>query len=61
MGVEDLADAAPSVRPELRPHIHGVLNYGSVRIPAEPLDTRRQDNISVFDIRAEKVIRVDAA
>jgi len=37
-----------------------VLNYGTVRIPAEPLNTQRQDNVSVFDFRAEKVFRVDA-
>ena len=28
------------------------LNYGSVRIAAEPLDTRRQDDITVVDFRA---------
>ena len=37
-----------------------VLNYGTIRIPAEPLNTRRQDNVSIFDFRAEKVFRVDA-
>ena len=28
------------------------LNYGTMRIPAEPLETRRQDNIKVVDFRA---------
>ena len=37
-----------------------VLNYGTIRIPAEPLDTNRQDNINVFDFRVEKVFRLDA-
>ena len=37
-----------------------VLNYGTIRIPAEPLTTNRQDNVNVFDFRAEKVFRVDA-
>ena len=35
-----------------------VLNYGTIRIPAEPLNTRRQDNVNVVDFRAEKVIRL---
>ncbi len=35
-----------------------VLNYGTIRIPAEPIDTRRQDNVSIVDFRAEKVFRV---
>jgi len=30
------------------------LNYGSVRVLAEPLGTRRQDNITIFDVRLEK-------
>jgi hypothetical protein len=33
------------------------LNYGTVRIAAEPLETRRQDDITVVDFRLEKVIR----
>jgi len=37
-----------------------VLNHGTIRIPAEPINTNRQDNISIFDFRAEKVFRVDA-
>lgn len=36
------------------------LNYGSVRIAAEPLDTRRQRDITVFDTRIEKVITLSA-
>jgi hypothetical protein len=36
-----------------------VLNSGTIRIPAEPISTRRQDNVNIFDFRAEKVIRVD--
>jgi len=35
-----------------------VMNFGTIRVPAEPLDTRRQDNINVFDFRAEKVISI---
>jgi len=34
------------------------LNYGSVRIAAEPLDTNRQRDIAVTDIRVEKPIGV---
>lgn len=33
------------------------INYGSQRILAEPLTTRRQDNIAIVDIRAEKFFR----
>jgi hypothetical protein len=36
------------------------LNYGSVRMLAEPMDTRRQDTIAIFDTRVEKVIRTSA-
>jgi outer membrane receptor protein involved in Fe transport len=38
-----------------------VMNHGTIRIPAEPLNTRRQENVNVFDFRAEKVIRLDAS
>jgi len=38
-----------------------VLNYGTIRIPAEPLKTHRQDNVNVVDFRAEKVFRLDPA
>jgi Carboxypeptidase regulatory-like domain/TonB dependent receptor len=34
------------------------LNYGNVRIPAEPLNARRQDNVSLLDLRIERVTRV---
>jgi outer membrane receptor protein involved in Fe transport len=37
--------------------ILATLNYGSVRILAEPMNTRRQDNIVVFDTRVEKAVR----
>lgn len=33
------------------------LNYGNVRILAEPIGTRRTDNITLTDLRAEKVFR----
>ena len=38
-----------------------VLNYGTIRFPAEPINTNRQDNVNVVDFRAEKVIRVGAS
>jgi len=38
-----------------------VLNSGTVRVPAEPLNTRRQDLINVFDFRAEKVVTIGTA
>ncbi len=37
--------------------ILAALNYGNVRVPVEPLETRRQDNITVFDFRAEKTFQ----
>ena len=36
----------------------GELNYGNQFILAEPIGTRRQDTISVLDIRAEKQLRL---
>lgn len=33
------------------------LNYGTQQILAEPIDARRQDNITVLDVRVEKVLR----
>jgi hypothetical protein len=33
------------------------LNYGTQRILAEPIGTQRQDNLTVLDIRAEKVFQ----
>jgi hypothetical protein len=35
-----------------------VLNYGTIRVAAEPLNAHRQDNINVFDFRAEKVVKL---
>src|SRR4029450_3722107 len=34
------------------------INYGSQRILVEPISARRQVNIIIFDIRAEKVFKV---
>ena len=34
------------------------INYGSQRILAEPLGTRKQDNIVILDLRAEKRFKV---
>ena len=34
------------------------LNYGNVRILAEPIGTRRTDNVTIADVRIEKEIRV---
>jgi outer membrane receptor protein involved in Fe transport len=36
---------------------HGI-NYGSQRILSEPIDSRRQDNIVVLDMRVEKVFKL---
>ena len=33
-------------------------NYGSIRVLAEPLDARRQDNLTVLDLRTEKIFRM---
>ena len=33
------------------------LNYGNIRILAEPIGTRRTDNITLTDLRVEKVFR----
>ena len=41
--------------------IVATLNYGSVRLPAEPLNARRQDNVSLLDLRIERVTRVRKA
>jgi len=35
-----------------------VLNGGTFRIPAEPLDAHRQDNVNVLDFRAEKIVKL---
>jgi hypothetical protein len=34
------------------------INYGSQRILTEPIDSRRQDNIVVLDLRVEKVMKL---
>ena len=34
------------------------LNYGSQRILAEPIGTQRQDNLTVLDLRTERVFRI---
>jgi hypothetical protein len=34
------------------------LNYGNVRILAEPVGTRRMDNVTIVDVRVEKGIRL---
>ncbi len=36
----------------------GELNYGNQLILAEPLGTRRQDNVALFDVRVEKQLRL---
>jgi outer membrane receptor protein involved in Fe transport len=41
--------------------ILATLNYGSVRIAAEPLDARRQADIAVMDFRLEKSINITPA
>ena len=33
------------------------INYGTQRILAEPIDSQRQDDIAILDIRAEKFFR----
>lgn len=35
-----------------------VMNYGTIRVPAEPLATNRQRNISITDVRVEKEIPI---
>jgi Carboxypeptidase regulatory-like domain/TonB dependent receptor-like, beta-barrel len=37
-----------------------VMNYGTIRVPSETLNTRRQDNVNILDFRAEKVVRLGA-
>jgi hypothetical protein len=34
------------------------MNYGTQQVLAEPMSTRRQDNVNVFDIRVERVITI---
>lgn len=35
-------------------------NYGQQRVLAEPIDTHRQDNVTLLDLRAEKVFKLPA-
>jgi hypothetical protein len=37
------------------------LNYGNVRILAEPIGTRRTDNVTIADVRVEKGVRVSGS
>ena len=37
------------------------LNYGNVRILAEPIGTRRMDNVTIADLRVEKGIRLSGS
>jgi hypothetical protein len=37
------------------------LNYGNVRILAEPIGTRRMDNVTIADVRVEKGIRLSGS
>ena len=34
------------------------INYGTARILAEPIDSHRQDNITILDVRVEKAFRL---
>ena len=36
----------------------GRFNYGNIRVLAEPLGTRRQDNFTILDLRAERVFQL---
>jgi hypothetical protein len=36
----------------------GRLNYGTIRVLAEPIGSRRQDHITLLDLRVEKDVRV---
>jgi hypothetical protein len=37
------------------------INYGTARILVEPIDTHRQDNITIIDVRVEKSFKMAAA
>jgi hypothetical protein len=37
------------------------LNYGTVRILAEPIGTRRMDHLTILDVRGEKGFRLGGA
>jgi hypothetical protein len=34
------------------------LNYGTIRVLAEPVGTRRQDHVTLVDVRVERIIRL---
>lgn len=34
------------------------LNYGTIRVLAEPIGARRQDHVTLLDLRVEKDVRV---
>ena len=36
------------------------LNYGSIRVLAEPIDTRRMDDVTLVDLKVEKTFRLRA-
>jgi hypothetical protein len=38
-----------------------MLNYGNVRILAEPIGTRRMDSVTIADVRVEKGIRLSGS
>jgi hypothetical protein len=42
-------------------YVSAALNYGTQPILVEPIGTRRQENITVFDVRVEKQLRFDRA
>ncbi len=50
----------PFGRTYLATSAHGI-NYGTQRILAEPLDSQRQDNITILDVRTEKFFNLAAA
>jgi len=37
------------------------LNYGTIRVLAEPVGTRRQDHVTLLDLRVEKDVRIPGA
>ena len=57
LGRARVAAAASSVRPAIRPHVRTRLEYGTVRVLAEPIGTRRMDHVTLLDVRVEKGIR----
>lgn len=41
--------------------INATMNYGTQRILTEPIDSRRQSNVTLVDVRVEKVIKLGGA